>query len=307
RPDQEGRAHQRSAGAEPGYPWHRSEDRPVTADLDPVLLRHDSRGEGLHRALHQGDRPAAELHPGRHLRRGDALPQGGEGGRHRRGQGGAGADAQDAGQRFHDQERKGPGRRPGGARHVPDAGQDARGIEGRMGPGEAGCDRPRRRRLPPVERKRLPAREVVSCAGGCATPAARLLMLFWTAEEHDAPLEWRAPAQDVESESRQRPGAPSRIDARMTDIDIQDFITRFAQARAARDGEAFLALWHPDGVLHSPLYDRPVLGKELGRLTELVRERAPDSVWQLLDWTARGATVIVEWQNSRIAGGQRLD
>ena len=50
-----------------------------------------------------------------------------------------------------------------------------------------------------------------------------------------------------------------------------------------------------------------MLGKELGRLTELVRERAPDSVWQLLDWTARGDTVIVEWQNSRIAGGQRLD
>jgi len=113
--------------------------------------------------------------------------------------------------------------------------------------------------------------------------------------------------QDVESESRQRPGAPSRIHARMTDTEIQDFITRFAQAWAARDGEAFLALWHPDGVLHSPLYDRPVLGKELGRLTELVRERAPDSVWQLLDWTARGDTVIVEWQNSRIAGGQRLD
>ena len=89
----------------------------------------------------------------------------------------------------------------------------------------------------------------------------------------------------------------------MTDIDIQDFVTRFAAAWAARDGEAFLALWHPDGVLHSPLYDRPVLGKELGRLTELVKERAPDSVWQLLDWTARGDTVIVEWQNSRTAGG----
>ena len=57
----------------------------------------------------------------------------------------------------------------------------------------------------------------------------------------------------------------------MTDRDIQDFVTRFAAAWAARDGEAFLALWHPDGVLHSPLYDRPVLGRELGRLTELVK------------------------------------
>ena len=93
----------------------------------------------------------------------------------------------------------------------------------------------------------------------------------------------------------------------MTDIEIQDFVTRFAAAWAARDGEAFLALWHPEGWLHSPLYDRPVAGRELGRLTEMVRERAPDSVWQLLDWTARGDTVIVEWQNTRTAGGTRLD
>ena len=56
----------------------------------------------------------------------------------------------------------------------------------------------------------------------------------------------------------------------MTEQDVQDFVTRFAAAWAARDGEAFLALWHADGVLHSPLYDRPVAGKELGRLTELV-------------------------------------
>jgi len=93
----------------------------------------------------------------------------------------------------------------------------------------------------------------------------------------------------------------------MTDIEIQDFVTRFAAAWAARDGEAFLALWHPEGWLHSPLYDRPVAGRELGRLTEMVRERAPDSVWQLLDWTVRGDTVIVEWQNTRTAGGTRLD
>jgi len=93
----------------------------------------------------------------------------------------------------------------------------------------------------------------------------------------------------------------------MTDTDIQDFVARFAAAWASRDGEAFLALWHADGVLRSPLYDRPVLGKELGWLTEIVKERAPDSVWQLLDWTARGDVVIVEWQTTRIVGGRRFD
>ena len=93
----------------------------------------------------------------------------------------------------------------------------------------------------------------------------------------------------------------------MTDLEVQDFVTKFAAAWAARDGEAFLALWHPDGVLHSPLYARPVAGKELGRLTELVRQGAPDHVWQLLDWTARGDVVVIEWQATRMVDGQRLD
>ena len=93
----------------------------------------------------------------------------------------------------------------------------------------------------------------------------------------------------------------------MTDNDIQDFVTRFAAAWAARDGAAFLALWHPDGMLHSPLYDRPVAGSELGLLNDVLREAAPDHVWQLLDWTARGDTVIVEWQATRTAGGRRFD
>jgi ketosteroid isomerase-like protein len=93
----------------------------------------------------------------------------------------------------------------------------------------------------------------------------------------------------------------------MTDAEIQDFVTRFAAAWAAREPEAFLALWHPDGVLRSPLYGRPVAGKELGRLTGLVRARAPDHVWQLLDWTARGDTLAIEWQGTRIVEGRRFD
>jgi ketosteroid isomerase-like protein len=93
----------------------------------------------------------------------------------------------------------------------------------------------------------------------------------------------------------------------MNDTDIQAFVTRFAAAWAARDGEAFLALWHPDGQLHSPLYDRPVAGKELGQLTDLIRESAPDHVWQLLDWTSRGGVGVIEWQATRTAGGRRID
>lgn len=93
----------------------------------------------------------------------------------------------------------------------------------------------------------------------------------------------------------------------MADQDIQEFVTRFAAAWAARDGEAFLAMWHPHGLLHSPLYDRAVRGKEFGRLTDLAREAAPDLVWQLLDWTSRGDVVVIEWQTTRLVAGRRLD
>ena len=93
----------------------------------------------------------------------------------------------------------------------------------------------------------------------------------------------------------------------MTDTDVQNFVARFATAWAARDGDAFVALWHENGVLHSPLYDRPIRGGEIGRLTALVKDTAPDLAWQLLDWTWRGDVVIVEWQSTRAVDGQRLD
>jgi ketosteroid isomerase-like protein len=93
----------------------------------------------------------------------------------------------------------------------------------------------------------------------------------------------------------------------MTDTDIQDFVISFAAAWAARDPAAFAALWHPDGVLHYPLLDRPIRGDELPRLNEVQNQAAPDLVWQLLDWTARGDVVIIEWQCSRVIDGRRLD
>ena len=93
----------------------------------------------------------------------------------------------------------------------------------------------------------------------------------------------------------------------MTDVDIQDFVTRFAAAWAARDGKAVLDLWHPEGLLHTPLVNRMVAGSELDRLMEVQTAGAPDFVWQLLDWTSRGDVVIVEWQTTRIVNGARFD
>jgi ketosteroid isomerase-like protein len=92
----------------------------------------------------------------------------------------------------------------------------------------------------------------------------------------------------------------------MTDAEIQDFVTRFAAAWAARDGNAFLDLWHPEGLLHTPLVNRPIAGSELPRLLEVQTAAAPDFVWQLLDWTARGDVVTIEWQTTRLINGTRF-
>jgi ketosteroid isomerase-like protein len=93
----------------------------------------------------------------------------------------------------------------------------------------------------------------------------------------------------------------------MTTEEVQDFVTRFAAAWAARDGNAFLELWHPDGTLTTPLVDRPVKGSELAKLLEVQTASAPDFVWQLLDWTSRGNVVIIEWQTTRHVGGARFE
>jgi hypothetical protein len=93
----------------------------------------------------------------------------------------------------------------------------------------------------------------------------------------------------------------------MTDEEVQNFVTRFAAAWAARDGNAFLNLWHPDGMLYTPLVDRPVAGSELARLLEVQTTAAPDFVWQLLDRTSRGDVVIIEWQTTRNVNGVRFE
>ena len=46
----------------------------------------------------------------------------------------------------------------------------------------------------------------------------------------------------------------------MTDLEKQTFVDHFAAAWAARDADAFLALWHPDGRLHYPFANRVIEG-----------------------------------------------
>jgi ketosteroid isomerase-like protein len=92
----------------------------------------------------------------------------------------------------------------------------------------------------------------------------------------------------------------------MTDAEVSDFVTRFAAAWAARDGQAFLDLWHPESLLNTPMVGRTVKGNELDRLIAVQTAAAPDFVWQLLDWASRGDVVIIEWQTTRIVNGSRF-
>jgi hypothetical protein len=93
----------------------------------------------------------------------------------------------------------------------------------------------------------------------------------------------------------------------MTDAEVQEFVARFAAAWAARDGNAFLDLWHPEGLLNTPMVNRTIKGSELDRLMQVQIAAAPDFVWQLLDWSSRGDVVVIEWQTTRIVNGARFD
>jgi hypothetical protein len=93
----------------------------------------------------------------------------------------------------------------------------------------------------------------------------------------------------------------------MTEAEIQDFVVRFAAAWAARDGTAFRALWHDTGVMIAPWYGRDVSGEEWDRVNDALKEQAPDLVWQLLDWSCRGDVIMIEWQNTRMLNGTRVE
>jgi len=88
----------------------------------------------------------------------------------------------------------------------------------------------------------------------------------------------------------------------MTDIEKQTFVDSFAAAWAARDGEAFLALWHPEGLLHYPYANRVIKGSEIGKLNDLTKASSPHLTWKLVDWTSRGDVVVIEWESSNRYG-----
>jgi ketosteroid isomerase-like protein len=84
----------------------------------------------------------------------------------------------------------------------------------------------------------------------------------------------------------------------MPELEIEQFVQAFAAAWARSDGDGFLDLWHPDGLLHSPFMSRVVKGDEFGMLTNIYKKAAPNLTWTLVGWTSRGNVVVIEWESS---------
>lgn len=89
----------------------------------------------------------------------------------------------------------------------------------------------------------------------------------------------------------------------MTPDEAETFVSSFEAAWAARDGEAMRKLWHPDGLLFTPVVDRPVAPHELPKLVAAQIRSAPDLAWHLLDWAMRGSLVYVEWRVTQTIAG----
>jgi hypothetical protein len=88
----------------------------------------------------------------------------------------------------------------------------------------------------------------------------------------------------------------------MIESEAREFVAQFSAAWATRDGDAFVALWHPDGQLHSPFYDRAIAGREMGKLNDLLKAQIPQLTWTIIDWTWRGDVAVIEWENTNRYG-----
>jgi SnoaL-like domain len=92
----------------------------------------------------------------------------------------------------------------------------------------------------------------------------------------------------------------------MSPEQIQSFVDRFAAAWKTRRGEDFAALWHPHGRLVYPFVGRVIKGSEIGLLNDITKRQAPQLQWRPLGWTARGNTIVLEWETSNQYGERTL-
>lgn len=90
-------------------------------------------------------------------------------------------------------------------------------------------------------------------------------------------------------------------------MNAEEFVKEFASAWATRSPEAFLHLWHSDGVLDHPSISRPLPSHLTPALRRKWYSLLPDLEWTLLSWGASGKTVFIEWECSANLNGQPLE
>ena len=105
-------------------------------------------------------------------------------------------------------------------------------------------------------------------------------------------------AHDASDQTDRPTAAPSHV---------IEFVRAYQGAWAARDPAALEALWHPDGNLFDPLYDRVLNGREIPALTRGQLQRNPDLKWTLVDWTTRKNVVVMEWQTELTIAGHPFE
>jgi diguanylate cyclase (GGDEF)-like protein len=158
------RLHLRGARARPA-------DREGDVPHHRVLLGPRRRDAQVVEALLRQAQEDADDGPRRRLLRGDALPQGGPGGGHRRRRQGDRPDEGDAGEGLLHEERPHRAGRPAPPRDVPRAGEGARAVEGGVGLLRDREEDPARGGVPVDRGAGLPAREEVVAARRGPPPA----------------------------------------------------------------------------------------------------------------------------------------
>lgn len=93
----------------------------------------------------------------------------------------------------------------------------------------------------------------------------------------------------------------------MTPDEAEAFVRGFEAAWAARDGEVMRRLWHPHGLLFTPVVNHPVPPHKLPDLVAAQLRIAPDLAWHLLGWASDGPVIYVEWRVTQTVAGLPLE
>lgn len=92
----------------------------------------------------------------------------------------------------------------------------------------------------------------------------------------------------------------------MTESEAADFVAKLGVVWSSGDSDAFLDVWHPDGVLEHPMLDEHLRGIDVPSLHRAQLASAPDLKFKVLGWTWREDIVVVEWSVRRSSNGREF-